>query len=222
MKKKTIIIAVSFLLIFMALISSCTQKQGSDTTKPSESIQSTDQTTTERIKELEAQILTLIQNQKISETERRNEIAALTAELEKLKSSEAPPSETESKAPSATQSSFRYTLDSGRATITEISSDEKSIVIPSTIDGYNVYAIGSEVLSSKSVESITISAGIEKIDWFAFKNCSSLSSATIPDSVVSIGYGAFDNVAKSFTIVCSKNSFAHQYAQSYGITYDIT
>ena len=113
-------------------------------------------------------------------------------------------------------------LDGGRAIITEISTKEETVIIPSTIDGYSVYSIGSEALTSKMVTDVIISDGIEKLDWFAFKNCISLSSVTIPDSVVSIGYGAFDNAHKSFTIICSKNSFAHLYAQSYGLTYDIT
>jgi hypothetical protein len=188
----------------------------------------------EKIKELEEKILTLIQDQKLNEAERRQEIAELSAKLEKLKAESKKETNQQSNTDANEESSlgtapstndnptFKYMLDGGRAVITEISPKEDTITIPSTIDGYSVYAIGSEALSSKIVTEVVISEGIEKLDWFAFRNCISLSSVTIPDSVTSIGYGAFDNAHKGFTINCSKNSFAHMYAQSYGLTYDIT
>ena len=130
--------------------------------------------------------------------------------------------ETEKPTEADKQSAFKYTLVNGLATITSIISNEENIVIPSVIDGYRVNAIGTEALSSGAVKSITISAGIEKLDWFAFKNCPALSSVSIPDSVSSIGYGAFDNASASLIIRCTRDSFAHRYAQSYGLTYDIT
>ena len=201
-------------------------------TQPLQSEQSSDSV---KIKELEEKILTLIQDQKLNEEERRKEINKLSLELEKLKAE----SKKETSIPHATESNkesssnaetlpqnntptFKYMLDGGRAVITEISVKEETVIIPSSIDGYSVYSIGSEALTSKDVTDVIISDGIEKLDWFAFKNCISLSTVTIPDSVISIGYGAFDNAHQSFTIICSKNSFAHLYAQSYGLTYDIT
>ena len=43
-----------------------------------------------------------------------------------------------------------------------------------------------------SLTSITIPDGVTSIEWGAFKGCSSLTSITIPDSVTSIGSDAFD------------------------------
>ena len=128
--------------------------------------------------------------------------------------------ETEKGTTSSTE--FKYTITNGMANITEIITIEENIVIPYTLDGYKVYSIGSEVLSSRTVKSISVSSGIEKIDWFAFKNCTALTSVSLPDTINSIGYGAFDNASSSFVLRCSRDSFAHRYAQSYGITYDIT
>lgn len=225
MKKKSIIIILSAVIVLSTILSACSfgalgqDPSGTDTpSSPSESEAEA------RIKELEAKIVALMQNQQISESESQKEINALKAELEALKNkkdenvtdSPEKPSETDS------QSAFRYTLVNGLATITSIVTDEENIVIPSVIDGYRVNAIGTEALSSGKVKSITISVGIEKLDWFAFKNCPSLSSVSIPDSVSSIGYGAFDNSSASLIIRCSRDSFAHRYAQSYGLTYDIT
>lgn len=227
MKKKLIIILSSVLTI-VAIISSCarTGSQSAQTNSGGDSAGT--QSTQDRIAELEAKIVTLMQNQQLSDNERKKEIDALTAELERLKANTSKPSESETERPGESENdpapinTFKYTLDGGKAIITEITTVSDSVNIPSTIDGYQVYSIGTEALSSKTVKTVVISSGIEKLDWFAFRNCTSLSSISIPSSVVSIGYGAFDNVSKSLTIKCQKDSFAHQYAQSYGLTYDIS
>lgn len=227
MKRKTIIILLSSVIIIAALISSCAST--SSPSSGSDNDTSNSQSSQDRIAELEAKILTLIENQQLSDSERQNEISKLKSEIEQLKSNgnnspnkDQNGEESENESQVAPSSTFKYTIDTGRAIITEITTTSDSISIPASIDGYAVYAIGSEALNSKTVKTVVISSGIEKLDWFAFRNCISLSEISIPSSVTSIGYGAFDNVSKSLTIKCQKNSFAHQYAQSYGLTYDIT
>ena len=227
MKRKAIIVLLSSILIIAALISSCS-RVGSPSSPAGSDEGSDSQSNQDRISELEAKILTLIQNQQLSDSERQKEISTLKSEIERLKSEgnkspdESKDKESDDESQELPANTFKYTLDAGRAIITEISTTSDSVNIPSTIDGYAVYSIGSEALNSKTVKSVVLSSGIEKLDWFAFRNCISLSSITVPSSVTSIGYGAFDNVSKSFTIKCQKDSFAHQYAQSYGLTYDIT
>ena len=227
MKRKAIIVLLSSILIIAALISSCS-RVGSSSSPAGSDEGSDSQSNQDRISELEAKILTLIQNQQLSDSERQKEISTLKSEIERLKSEgnkspdESKDKESDDESQELPANTFKYTLDAGRAIITEISTTSDSVNIPSTIDGYAVYSIGSEALNSKTVKSVVLSSGIEKLDWFAFRNCISLSSITVPSSVTSIGYGAFDNVSKSFTIKCQKDSFAHQYAQSYGLTYDIT
>lgn len=219
MRRKNIIFALSILIILTSLISSCTVSSPSDTSNQSSS-QTSD--TSKKIAELEEQIVLLIQSQQLSDTERKKQIELLEAELNLLKEE----SEESSKEPQEDKNDesqiFKYTLENGKAIITEINAKEESITIPSVIDGYQVISIGSQALSSNSVRNVIISSGIEKLDWFAFSGCVSLSSVSIPDSVSSIGYGAFDNTSKSLTIYCTRDSFAHKYAQSYGITYGIT
>lgn len=223
MKKKNTIILISLLIILVTLISACTVKSteppATDTQTPTSDTEDT------RIKELESQILLLIQSQELSGNELKQQLANLNSEIEKLKETTAattPPTQNQESTETQAPSIFKYTLENGKATITSINSDETAIVIPSTIDGYQVYSIGSEAVSSPYIKMIVISDGIEKIDWFAFRNCTALSSVTIPSSVSSIGYGAFDNTSKNLTINCTRDSFAHRYAQSYGVTYDIT
>ena len=94
-------------------------------------------------------------------------------------------------------------------------------MIPSEIDGYPVIAIGDSAFSSQTLKSVIVSNGIEKLDWFAFRDCPALISITLPDSVTSIGYSAFAPQSKSFTIYCHNDSFAHKYAKSYGWSYAI-
>ncbi len=67
---------------------------------------------------------------------------------------------------------FEYTvLYDGTAEITHYTGSAETLVIPSEIDGYKVTSIGE----------------------YAFEDCDSLTSITIPDSVTSIGYGAFSD-----------------------------
>ncbi len=92
----------------------------------------------------------------------------------------------------------------------------KEVIIPSTLDGHEVIAIGREAFRNTAVESVTISGGIRKLDWFAFSGCSALKKVVIPSSVTAIEYGAFDG-CPSLVISCEKGSFAEKYAASYGI-----
>ena len=107
MKKKPFLIAISLLVILMTVISSCNMQPQSpsdtDETQPTE-----DNT---RIKELEAQLILLMQNQQLSDNERKQEISKLEAEIEKLKATgtEAP-SESGTEAPKT----LSYIVENGK------------------------------------------------------------------------------------------------------------
>ena len=66
---------------------------------------------------------------------------------------------------------------------------------PQTVEiGTNVTSIGSYAFSDcYSLTSVTIPEGVTSIGEFAFQNCSGLTSMTIPSSVTSIGQYAFSD-----------------------------
>ena len=81
-----------------------------------------------------------------------------------------------------------------------------SVVIPSTVTfsgtTYSVTSIGSYAFKNCSgLTSVTIPNSVTSIGEFAFDNCSGLTSVTIGNSVTSIGYEAFEGCTKilSFT-----------------------
>ena len=88
---------------------------------------------------------------------------------------------------------LKYEIKDGTVSITGC--DKKAsgeLTIPATIEGKTVTRIGDEALRNcSSLTSITIPDGVIGIEVWAFANCSSLTSITIPDSVTSIGEGAF-------------------------------
>ena len=75
-------------------------------------------------------------------------------------------------------------------TITKYVGWGTAVVIPETINGIRVTAIGESAFASNDLTSVTIPRGVTSIGNSAFRN-NKLTSVTIPDSVTSIGHGAF-------------------------------
>ena len=212
--KKFLLLFVSFILILSFIFTSCSPASSNspDTT------QGTSNSYEALIKELEEKILELEKNSSLSDEESKKQLEELQNQLNELNSQS---STTQSSTTSASlpESIFTYKLNDGKATITGFTGKDEHIVIPSTVDGFEVYSISSNAFEGYRFKSVIISEGVEEIDWFAFYNCMSLSAITIPKSVKKIGHSAFSGCSKSFTIYCQSGSFAQAYAQSYGITY---
>jgi len=84
-----------------------------------------------------------------------------------------------------------FTIDQN-GTITGYSGKETNLVIPDTIDGIKVTAIGDSAFEVRTkIVSITIPDGVVSIGQSAFSECYGLTNITIPDSVVSISKSAF-------------------------------
>jgi len=90
---------------------------------------------------------------------------------------------------------YQYSLDEdNNATITGYSGNANALVIPGTIDGYKVIAIGDNVFKGRtSLYSVTIPTGVSSIGGSAFRNCNGLRNVTFPDTLKNIGGSAFED-----------------------------
>jgi len=171
------------------------------------------------IKELEQKIIDIQQNHYISESESKKQIEELQNKIDELREkAQATTAQTTTSATTLPEGIFIYSLSDGKAIIDGYTGKEDHLVVPSQIDGFDVYGISSKAFEGYSFKSVIISDGVETIDWFAFYNCKQLTSITIPSSVRKIGYAVFDGCPKNFTLYCQSGSFAQSYAKSYGIT----
>ena len=87
---------------------------------------------------------------------------------------------------------YTYTVSEDKATITAYDGPGGDVVIPSTLGGYPVVAIGEEAFRDKTnVTGVTVPEGVTSIGKNAFYNCSSLETVTLPSTLESIGNQAF-------------------------------
>ena len=85
-----------------------------------------------------------------------------------------------------------YEIANGSVTITDYTGSAAELVIPETIEGCPVTKIGSEAFRDcTSLASITLPDSVTSISDFAFYCCTGLVSINIPDSITGIGKGAF-------------------------------
>ncbi len=212
--KKFLSFTIALTVLISVLFASCAK----DTQTPP--IATTAPTYDTVIRELEQKILELQQNQYISETESQKQIEELQNKINDLRAEAASTTAgTTTAATTLPEGIFIYSISEGKAIIDGFTGKGDNLVIPSQIDGFEVYGISSNAFEGYSFKSVIISDGVENIDWFAFYNCKNLTSITIPASVRKIGYAAFDGCAKSFTVYCQSGSFAKSYAESYGLAH---
>ena len=90
---------------------------------------------------------------------------------------------------------YTYTLDDDdNATITAYKGNATALVIPSTIDGYTVVAIGNGAFRGNvKLAAVMIPDTVTKIEDSAFSGCTGLTSMMVPDSVTDMGTGVFAN-----------------------------
>ena len=162
------------------------------------------------VKDLQREILTL----KSDLYAERVRYAALLAETENRDNSNISTSTTETQK----YQDFLYRIENGAVTVLSYTGMQAQVTIPATIDGKPVRVLGDSAFAGNTqLVSVTLPDGICEIGWFAFSGCVGLEQVALPASVTTIAYGAFDNCSASMTISCPIESYAEQYAHSYGI-----
>lgn len=99
-------------------------------------------------------------------------------------------------------------LDDGTVEITSYGGADTEIVIPDTLDGKPVTAIGERAFYySLSLTSVTIPDSVTHISQKAFSCCFQLTSITLPSGLTAIESGTFD-LCKSLTTIDIPDSVA--------------
>jgi hypothetical protein len=86
---------------------------------------------------------------------------------------------------------FKVSENNGKITITGYTGAVKDVKIPKTINGRTVLAIGDGAFANNQLISVTIPDSVNSIGKGAFEWCTNLTSVTIPNGVTSIGDSAF-------------------------------
>lgn len=91
-----------------------------------------------------------------------------------------------------TSGDYRVGVADGKIMILDYYGSDSDIVVPDTIDGYPVLALGKEAFYyHKFITTVTLPEGLEYIGESAFANCYNVGSLNIPNSVTHIGQMAF-------------------------------
>ncbi len=177
------------LLLIMAMIIGCMPAFASEV----ESEQAVEETTVETVAETAEETVAETVTETAEETEE-----PVIAETEEL--------------PTAIESGrFLYKVNGTKATITglvDINETNLNLVIPATIDGYTVVAIGNNAFSGNvNIKSVTLPDTLTEIGYGAFNNCKNLTGTlTLPASLISFSgasynAGAFEGTAITELIV---------------------
>jgi len=93
---------------------------------------------------------------------------------------------------SAVENDFQYVSFGGSAYIQKYLGSDENVVIPSTLGGNTVTNLNDSVFKNcTSVKSVTIPDTVKRIGTYAFQGCVNLERVNIPSSVTYIGSKAF-------------------------------
>lgn len=88
-------------------------------------------------------------------------------------------------------SDFKYEAVQDGYAITDYTGTSKTVVLPDTIDGMKVIAVGRYAFFNQKIKSLTLGKYVRTLDECAFARCENLSSVTLNDGLEIIDNGAF-------------------------------
>jgi hypothetical protein len=91
------------------------------------------------------------------------------------------------------QAQFKFTTSNGSATITGYTGSNTTVVVPSTIDGYPVVAIGDLAFAYLSLVDVTLPDSVASIGNNSFAGCLNLTNISLGNGIRTIGDFAFNN-----------------------------
>jgi len=117
-----------------------------------------------------------------------------------------------------TYGNYEYTInENNEVVITKYNGSETTIVIPSTIQGYEVTEIGQSAFAGcYNLVNVTLPDSISRLQGFTFYQCASLQNVNLGNSITSIGTSEFRHCPslKNINIPDSVKSIgAHAFAE---------
>jgi len=89
-------------------------------------------------------------------------------------------------------SDYEYTIEDGEATITSYKGDGGAVIVPDTLDGFPVTAIGFAAFQlHQCLSRVILPNSLVTIWGHAFSGCYGLTSVILQENLVTIGHHAF-------------------------------
>ncbi len=109
---------------------------------------------------------------------------------------------TKANAISGTDGVYSFSISAGKVTITDVdTSIAGDAIVPATLDGYPVTAIGKNAFDScDKITSISLPDSVTTIGNEAFRYCSSVTNFSLSKNLITIGNNAFSNCKSLVTI----------------------
>ncbi len=101
---------------------------------------------------------------------------------------------------------YSFTVTDNQATVTAYDGTATDVVIPATLGGYTVVALGNQVFQNNTtLVSVSIPDTVTQIGKYAFYYCTRLERVTLPSNLVAINNGTFSGCS-ALTSVTIPNS----------------
>ena len=105
-----------------------------------------------------------------------------------------------------TSGDFIFETATSGATLIEYKGKATSVEIPSKVGSYKVTTIGAEAFwQNKTMTSVTIPSTVTSVEYAAFNECTSLTKVVLPSSVKTIGKAVFWYCTGLKTVVIPKS-----------------